>query len=57
MKIDLYTKFMLTIIAFCMIVNMIQPVKAKVQTTPLDVNIESIGGYRIYSQKLPVEQK
>lgn len=61
MKVDPYTKFVLTVIAFCMVMNLfsnlIQPATARVQGTIVDVNIESIGGYRVYSQKLPVEVK
>lgn len=60
MKFDLYLRFILTIIAACLLWNILQPLltpgKVEAKGDILSVNVERIGGHFVYNT-IPVEIK
>lgn len=60
MKLDLYLRFTLTIIALCLLWNICKPLltprKVEAEGDIVNVNIERIGGHYIYDA-IPVEIK
>ncbi len=61
MKIDFYTKIVLTVIAICFVWHSIKPVlipeTAIASNTIQKVDIAQIGGVSVYNSKLPVQIK
>ena len=61
MKIDLYTKIILTVIAICFVWHSIKPVvipETAVASNGIQkVDIAQIGGVSVYSARLPVQMK
>ena len=59
MKVDLYTKVILTVIAGCLLWHSIKPVVIPAQAVASNgiqkVDISQIGGVSVYNARLPVK--